>query len=1840
MKKSTLLYKKFILLLTLLLLIGGFSVDAWGYSYTGLTVNINGGGQIKVSNNSTAPSSWSSTSVYSEQDHNGFWDVWIPDTYHIWVNPNAGYRCTGITSNDDPTISDQGSGHYTVTFSGNTKRDKRTVTVNFVADFYGRADSYADTSNGGGTYVSINGNWPNPSTDASQYKDHDWSTKNSTENSAPKYSANFAAYLNDGYKFDGWWTRTVGNGGAKTSSNWTYTEEFTVNSMTSESPTTITRYAHFLPVTVNSVSPESQTLTFTKPETKSVTLTFAVSNADAKADFNAPTTSNNEWTVTSWNYSNNQVTVVVSFTATTATSKASDHETTITLTSKGISDNQSQSATLKAVLNMDPVFTCNINNTYLVGADAIDLASLWTSTSNGTITYSIEEFIASGINNSGATEPAIVNNQLSLGQAGTVKLKLTQAESVSYKEGETTKTIIINKRANTIECDWGSWSKNMSTDDGAFINFSSDNTEEGAPAINVAQTSGDDVATYYPDDHAIYTGFKLGSATWTVSQAETYKYLSDSKTLTVNIVTVAVGCNVYGPTYPDKEAHAVGEINLPKAGAGNVLSFQMKYNGLGGQAKIIAFDANGNQLEEWYPETGYPYVSYDGGHEITLPAGTKKVNFQCPGSGTHALDDPYINNIRISRTEWITFQDVGGNTITSLDKMTNTIGGNSATATFYVDNSVCANEIRVASNNEHITVSPASFTPTAERQMITVTYTSATPETIDATITVYTSSQNATLNLTAETEKQTPYLIWGSLYQAEPVSLPVTFSDDAAATASNDAVVTYSVQAGEESVISIAADSRSFTIVGEGTAHLTATSAESTMWKSLSETKEINTTNKKIQNIVWDQNFTRGLKLNDERALTAEVSVYDFAAGTEEVCAARTALIQYTCPAANGVIEKIDATHFRVIGYGETTITASVAGNEEYEAASSVTKLVNVREAQTGVCDPALMTEITNEIKFEAFNIGFPEVVHEVELDRSKGQPDKLSFYVRGVSYNLAIEYYVGGIDVYESTDGGEHWSDILASVNPEKNTTAYSEQIQLSPDATHLRFVRAQGGQGYHYVGGINVTAIPELRVANAELDLGNIGCGATYNGNIGLSYFNVKGDLSVAKANSTNGLSIEETIDAECGTTQTINVPFSVFPTEEGTWSNTVTITDELQHMSVEVHMTANVTKADQEIIWEPTLTVTGNNPPVLNAYATSGLPVTYEITSGSNAAIINNEVVITGTGSFTITVSQAGNVSYRSASLDKTFTVNPISLILHAPSASDITTDQKLGDSELSGGSAEDSEHNAVAGTWAWYDDEETTYTAGNYTPQVVFTPTANSSWYGNMITTTALTVRNGQFIYTGTGEWDTESNWNLGTLPTSDDDVLVTGNLTIDQSVAVKSLTFEGEGAVTMVENGVLTINGASKAGTTYGNLFVKNGGEVIVNGSLNVRDLTVEASIGTSNGTAKSGQVDQAEHITYANAYIEIHMDPTGVMNDTKWYGFTVPFPVDVHNGVSRKEGDVYRNCVYGTHYFIAEYDAAKRLTTGKGWKYITTSTLNPGQFYFFTVNGSYNTYRFKASESTYSAVTEKTLATNGTGADANWNGVGNSTLQHATASYAGGSYVQVYQNGLDAYKTVPTSSTKFVVGCPFFIQASEASTLTLSQPLSKESSPFYAPRREQAPQNEAVCLNFSAVDGDYSDPIYVSATDKEQDTYILGHDLSKAGESKMVPQMWVSAYGKKLSVHESALQGDNAYCSLGLYVPANGEYVLSAAQPEDNTQIYLTLNGQPVWNLTQTEYTFTLNKGTTGSYGLMIVKAPEVATGVDQAQTDDLQGSKVIINGTLFILRNGQMYDACGRKVK
>ena len=554
--------------------------------------------------------------------------------------------------------------------------------------------------------------------------------------------------------------------------------------------------------------------------------------------------------------------------------------------------------------------------------------------------------------------------------------------------------------------------------------------------------------------------------------------------------------------------------------------------------------------------------------------------------------------------------------------------------------------------------------------------------------------------------------------------------------------------------------------------------------------------------------------------------------------------------------------------------------------------------------------------------------------------------------------------------------------------------------------------------------------------------------------------------------------------------------------------------------------------------------------------------------------------------------------------------------------------------------DSKTITVGDNESWHGNDLSGYAVGSH--EVVF-HTTNVAGCDSTVTlslTVNAVVPVGPNSFTGNGEWETPSNWSTGIVPTTaEPDIIVVGQLVINEEKTIGGLTIMPTGGVTIVDDGKLTVNGTTADQSGYGDLYVANGGEVEVAGSLTVRDLIVEASIGTSEGNAESGQVASAENIVYTNAYIDINMDPSGVLDDTKWYGFTVPFAVDAYNGVSRKVGSTYQNCSYGTDYIIAEYDAAKRLSSGKGWKNLSGNTLNAGQFYYFGGDGGYNTYRFKASGNTYTPITEKTLSMNGTGPDANWNAVGNSTLQHATASFEGGGYVQVYQNGLDAYKTVATIEATFVVGCPFFIQASESATLALSVP-TDPSEKYYAPRRVQEAQTSVLRINLTAMDGGYSDQIYVSGVQKEQDGYVLGHDLSKAGLSTEIPQLWVDAYGQKLSVHEAALYGNNAYCTLGLYAPKSGEYLLTAAKPSDNTQMFLTIDGMPVWNITESDYVVTLNKGTNNSYGLMIMNAPRVTTGIDSIGDYNTKGSKMMIDGLLYILKNGQMYDATGKKIK
>ena len=78
------------------------------------------------------------------------------------------------------------------------------------------------------------------------------------------------------------------------------------------------------------------------------------------------------------------------------------------------------------------------------------------------------------------------------------------------------------------------------------------------------------------------------------------------------------------------------------------------------------------------------------------------------------------------------------------------------------------------------------------------------------------------------------------------------------------------------------------------------------------------------------------------------------------------------------------------------------------------------------------------------------------------------------------------------------------------------------------------------------------------------------------------------------------------------------------------------------------------------------------------------------------------------------------------------------------------------------------------------------------------------------------------------------------------------------------------------------------------------------------------------------------------------------------------------------------------------------------------------------------------------------------------------------------------------------------------------------------------------------------------------------------------------------------------------------------------------------MDGEAIWNLSDSPYAIVLNKGMTKGYGLRLTKkAPQIATGIDEAVVDAKgETRKVLINDQVFIIRGEKVYTIDGQLVK
>lgn len=460
--------------------------------------------------------------------------------------------------------------------------------------------------------------------------------------------------------------------------------------------------------------------------------------------------------------------------------------------------------------------------------------------------------------------------------------------------------------------------------------------------------------------------------------------------------------------------------------------------------------------------------------------------------------------------------------------------------------------------------------------------------------------------------------------------------------------------------------------------------------------------------------------------------------------------------------------------------------------------------------------------------------------------------------------------------------------------------------------------------------------------------------------------------------------------------------------------------------------------------------------------------------------------------------------------------------------------------------------------------------------------------------------------------------------------------VEISTDVEASALSENTDVVVHSNGTLTVDNDK----TLGDLTVENGGKVVLsNKKLTVTNFVIE----TTMADHKSGQVDGALTTNFeamGDAYIDITLGAGGT--NQQWHAFTVPFPVDVLNGIFDLADNKLQNEV---NYAIMDYHGDIRATGKYGWKKIRT-TLVPGTFYIMATDGYRTTYRFKKKDGaalvaensmSYSQYAESEAGVYGI--DNGWNGIGNPNLFYGKVNLP----VQVLNPATYTYEPYvgkDANSTNFIVGTPFFYQASADGSVVMT---TADAGANYAPARYTMPKEiKDVEVRFG--NEEYTDRLYISANEDALSTYETGKDLIKMTmtNTPKVAQIFGCAYDTKLCMVNAPLRNDQANFSLKLYAPADGEYTITIPEVE-NADIYLTYDNRIIWNIAASEYNCELKAGETNNYGLILrMKAPQVTTGVEQGGVSNGANSvqKIIINDHVYILRGEKLYDVTGKMLR
>ncbi|MBR6550820.1 MAG: hypothetical protein IKT71_06430 [Paludibacteraceae bacterium] len=504
------------------------------------------------------------------------------------------------------------------------------------------------------------------------------------------------------------------------------------------------------------------------------------------------------------------------------------------------------------------------------------------------------------------------------------------------------------------------------------------------------------------------------------------------------------------------------------------------------------------------------------------------------------------------------------------------------------------------------------------------------------------------ITLSGEIVKADQILMWQGLFLKDPVMLPLTTGtfSNVAKSSNDDLPITY--ESSNLEVITISNDGKTLTPIAEGEVVITAKQEGNHIYNPATPiTRSVVVTGKKVQVIIWESSLS-DLQVGDEPVtLTAKAYWIDMENDAQLVYSEeQTSKIQFT--SNDPSIVSIEGNVLTIHAAGSTTVKAFVPGNDTYKEDQQVIP-VRVRPTIVG-CEDVLLLDHPDEFEFFKFDLSTPEVISPTyEIDHTKGVPGTLEFQHTGKPWTLGIEYYGGSILAQQSVDGN-NWTEVT-TVTPTKNATNISEGSVLDRKAKYIRFVRPQGGVGYHYVSNVKVYPANYIETSIQEKDLGTIQFGSQNEFSFEVAYSNIKYQIS-PKANESDVI-ITPISFGSCGAFGTQTITGTWTPNEGGdNITRTIVLTDINTGMSASVILKANVLKKDQYIKWNDVPTsiddytdIDSRPRKTLNASDEEVRDITYEIVNGTNLAAFDNGMFyLKGTGDIRIRAYHNGDAEYK--------------------------------------------------------------------------------------------------------------------------------------------------------------------------------------------------------------------------------------------------------------------------------------------------------------------------------------------------------------------------------------------------------------------------------------------------------------------------------------------------------------------------------------------------------------------------------------------------------------------